>query len=464
MENLPSVRDRSTEEILTSQEVVRRKIMLTVHNVEREITNFRDRFLMDIEDIKLNVWLYIIDDICESAGRKQDKIEDFKDFENLLYSSTVQVSTAQSIEFNELKTLCDRARIFEYISFSLKSALVDAYDKYLKKFCLSFITETDDVNIAAAIREYEYSIIQSENIIVERIQLLDHLLDEHDSLMHPFQKYVDEYEKVIHLMMEVCHVFLSICDPIKKWTVLDAFYAKRLQSEINYSNKRKMDLKDIIKQTEYDYEQTVLKIKRQDFHIAKLEMQLSDTREDKYGLKRREIDILNHYDKIEMEIKKKMHNLQIIKKNIKGRKENSPSLYHHLVGQFETYRNDIKKLEKKQHITYAQVSSLKKDQVLVQKRIDLIAEKLAKCYKSRDMAIGKIAKLELDLKKMKKEAGNLDGMINGLKRVREIKLHSDTVKKIQAGYKHEEITAYKGRYLLKQLSIKSCLISFNKTR
>ena len=84
----------------------------------------------------------------------------------------------------------------------------------------------------------------------------------------------------------------------------------------------------------------------------------------------------------------------------------------------------------------------------MQKEVERLQEELANSRRFHDMANAKLQKADEDVNLVKNDVKQLDGKIASLKRIREIKLHSDTVKKIyHYGYKPGEMSNYKGRRL-----------------
>ena len=63
------------------------------------------------------------------------------------------------------------------------------------------------------------------------------------------------------------------------------------------------------------------------------------------------------------------------------------------------------------------------------------------------IALEKVEKADEDVTLVKDDVKKLDDKIVALKRIREIKLHSDTVKKIfHYGYRPGEMVQYKGKF------------------
>ena len=370
---------------------------------------------------------------------------DYKDLEPLLNKMRLETDAAKHPEFNQLRRMIERGKMFEYIAFSLRNELVDAYEKFLEKYCISFIEEAKGEDLIS-VKDQENKIRGWSAIIKDRLDLVDSLLDEGDRFKHPVSKYINDYDKVLHYMEETSKAMLRASEPMKKWVVVDSTYPRKVQEEINIYNKRKMDLRDIIKQVEYERDQVGLKLKRRTFFTLKMEKKVQDVRDEKRHFKRREATVRQNYVKAEAEVQRKKRDLEEVKGRIRNRKENSPSVFNYLVGIAESVRDDIKRIEGKMDIMQMNINSLRKDQYYTQKEMDRMIAELDASYKAHQQATEKLQKHEHAIALTRNEVRDLDKKIDILKRIREIKLHSDTIKKIyHFGYNPGQMLETKGK-------------------
>lgn len=125
---LPDIIQRtSLEEAPTSLEVIRRKVMVTVGRVERETTKFRDYFLKNVKYYDPGTWMAVVYHVNKRTATKMADLHDYKDLEPLLDKVKFDYEVASSDEYKQLKELCDRGRAFEYIAFSVRNDLEEAY-------------------------------------------------------------------------------------------------------------------------------------------------------------------------------------------------------------------------------------------------------------------------------------------------------------------------------------------------
>ena len=433
---------RRIENIPLSLEAIRRKIMFTVNSVEKETQIFMERYLSNLGEC--DSWNAFVSAVCQRTGQTASTLEDYKDLEPLLSKLKGDSTVTSHQEYNQLRRMCERGKMFEYIAFSLRNDLVDNYEKQLKCYCISFQAEARDEDLRA-VMDYDNKITQWDKQLRERLQTVDTLLDESDKNKSPLSKYITSYERVLQLMEQTCKAMTSACEPMKKWVAADSTYARKLQEEVSVYNKRKMDSRDEIKQLENARDQLGLKLKRRAWFTVKLDRLLQEAREEKRHFRRRELTIRDNYLRLEKEISRKRKDLDEVKSKITNRKENSPSVYNYLTGMVEGLRDDIRRGESRMEMMEVQMQGLRRDQQTSQKEIDRLTAEVEASASVQEQALEKLKRQEEQLQKHKTTVKGLDSKVAALKRIREIKLHSDTVKKIyHYGYNPGAMTEVKG--------------------
>jgi chromosome segregation ATPase len=191
-----------------------------------------------------------------------------------------------------------------------------------------------------------------------------------------------------------------------------------------------MELKDATKQIEYQRDQQGLRLRRRAFQSLKLEKMLQEVREEKMYYRRREKTVKENAIKSEAEIARKRRDIREIQARIRNRQDNSPTVYNYLVGLKESLRDDIHVLESKKDMYAEQRGRLMQQQDQAQKEIGRLQAEVDNTQKQHETATEKLTKEEGNLNLIREEIERLEAKVEALKRIREIKLHSDTVKKI----------------------------------
>ena len=436
--------NRRIEDIPVSLEAMRRKVMLAVLAVERETDIFRERYMSNTGES--DRWMSFISDVCHRTGKSVSQLEDYKDLDPLLVRLRGDQDVTRQPEYNQVRRMCERGKMFEYIAFSLRNDLYDAYDKNLQKYCLSFEPEAHGEELQS-VTEYENKVIEWDKTIRERLEVVDDLLDESDKYKTSMEKYISGYSRVLQLMDESCKAMVKASIPMKKWISADSSYARKVQEEINIYNRRKMEHRDIIRQQEFNRDQLGLKLKRRAWFTVKIERMLVQSREEKRHFKRREVTIRNNYINLEHTLQNQRNQLEDVKSRLKNRKENSPTVYNYLIARIEDLRADVRKIEARRDLMEAQMTSLRHEQQRCQKDMDRLEGEAKASLQKQDAALDELQQQEEDIALVRDDIRSLDRKIVALKRIREIKLHSDTVKKIyHYGYNPGQMADIKGRH------------------
>ena len=175
---------------------------------------------------------------------------------------------SDSPEYNEILTVCERGKMFEYVAFSLKNQAVDACNK-LETYCLSFAPETKGV-IVQSVQDYQNKIIGWHSKIKTVMQNIESLLEEHDKYKQKAVTYLGKYSSVISLMRQASKGLVSLCNPIKKWVTSDSAYARRIQEEINFYIRQKMENQNAVKYLDDQGDKVAMQIKRKAFQVGLL--------------------------------------------------------------------------------------------------------------------------------------------------------------------------------------------------
>jgi DNA repair exonuclease SbcCD ATPase subunit len=437
---------RKIEQIPASLETIRRSVMGVIHSVERETDIFLQRYLTDVG--RPDRWMKTIEMMCEHIGKDVETLDDYKDLFQVMHRYRTNPDAVKYPEITQLRRLVERGKMFEYIAFSLRNDLAAGYDDNLKKYCLSFLPEAKGLDLQS-VRNYENKIINWKTEIKKKLDEVDVILDECDTYKNSLADYIAQYQKVLSLMEDTCKAMVRVCEPMKKWCTADASYPRRVQEEINIYNRRKMDLRDVSKELQYERDQINMKLKRRSFFTVKLEFMIHQIRDEKRFFKRREMELREHQERVEAEISRKSRDLDEVRSKFRNRKENSPSVYNYLSGLIETLRDDCWKLEGKLDTFQRQMNALKKKQYERQKEIDRLTGELDASNSIRDKNLEKLSKHQESLRLLAEDSKNLDNKVGSLKMIREVKLHSDTIKKIyHVGYNPGRIE-YKGKLLWK---------------
>lgn len=430
-------------EFPSSIDSIRKSIQRTSFTVERETGQFISECSGKVG--KTDSWVKFVEAACTKAGKEPSSLKSLKDLKRLLARAKDE-EAEYSDEYVELRKMVKRGKLFEYIAFTLRSDLVNAYDSQLEKYCLSFYLEAKEEELKA-VQEYEQTIGVCRREIKDRMELFDRLLDEADKYKDSIVQYITNYGFVVGRMVEVCQALAGVCTPIKKWLVADADYPRRIQEEIASYTRRKIDLQDVIKEKEEERGRHAKRLRKIANKTVTLERQLKRYKEEHRFYKRREADIQDRYVRGEAELARKKNDLDEVRGRLKSRRHQTTSMNVYMGGMAETIRIEVQTTERKLEQMETQMSELHQDQDRVQKDIDRLTDEIRESELNHEAAKERSVKCDDDLKFINEDIQKQAAKIAALKNIRELKLHSDTVKKIyHYGYNPELILEAKGIY------------------
>jgi len=104
------------------------------------------------------------------AGKPYETLRDPKDLEYVLRDvrGDPELAGYTHHEYDELRRMVERAKMFEYIEYTVKNDLVSAYEDQLDTFCVSFYHKSygDDLK---SVKEYEDKITAWRHEIQQRL-------------------------------------------------------------------------------------------------------------------------------------------------------------------------------------------------------------------------------------------------------------------------------------------------------
>lgn len=432
------------EEAPISVDSVRKNIQKAANTVERETSQFISECSGKVG--KTEPWLKFVEAACIKAGKEPASLHNFKDLKRVLSRGKDDKMTEHRDEYVELRKMMRRGKLFEYIVSSLRNDLVHVYNTQLEKFCLSFYLETKEEGLKS-VQDYEHTIGVCRREVKDRMELFDRLLDEADKYKDSIVQYITNYSVVVGRMVEVCQALAGVCTPIKKWLAADADYTHKIQEEIASYTRSKIDLQDVIKEKEEERGRHAKRLRKTSNRTLTLETRLKRYKEENRFYKKRETDIHDRYLRGEAELQRKKNDLDEVRGKLTSRRQQTTSMNAYLSGMAEALRIEVQATERKLEQMEAQVNELHQDQERVQKNIDRLSDEIRESEQNHEAAKERAVKCDEDLKFINEGIQKQAAKISALKHIRELKLHSDTVKKIfHYGYNPELIIEAKGIY------------------
>ncbi|XP_064613400.1 structural maintenance of chromosomes protein 1A-like [Liolophura sinensis] len=412
-----------------SLEAERRRVMITVHRVEKDLHRFWESWLKTAKADFVEIWLDFILRVDQKLGNKRPP-KDASEFDSHLRRFEYDPEFSQRPEVNQLKQICARSLTFDEIVLKSRARLQQAVEDHLAKYCLSFVAEVDDMDIPSVL-EYENNISEWRGTIYKSFDEVDKVYSELRKYSDNFCAYVENYAKVLSIMERTCDAFRPIFEPVKNWVMTDENYPRRLQDDINKLNKRKLDIQQVGRRIHRNVGADKSRINRRRYQSLQIEKQMQDLLEERRFYRKKEITARENFAKIDADLERKKGDLRDIAEQYKSRRHIvSDRTLQMWTDMAERIQEDIGVLKLKLEKTRSQVAHLQKERYFVQKRIHKVQGDLEDSVKRKEAVTNNVASEEDDIRYTQEELKTIATKLEVLAKIREIKLHSDTVKKI----------------------------------
>ena len=292
----------------------RRKAMKLVYAVERELEAFRDRWLLDESDDNVEEWVEFINMTkgkpgqaqtfknCQAFGKELNKIR-----EDDGYLST------RIIILGQLQRVVDRDKVFRELFDSVYHRLEDALNLYMSKYCLSFISELEELDVEC-VRDYENGINFWQGEIRHSLSGAEGAMANINSIGHnSFIDYVSNYGQVLHFMYVALDCLVSVTDPFRSWVTADEGYLKKVSLEISALQRQKVQISWLLRKDKSKIEESKSREIRHDFDNKLLQSRVKNKLKDRKYCRKREfsfVDKIERSENILLEKKLELHEAQ----------------------------------------------------------------------------------------------------------------------------------------------------------
>ncbi|XP_041348750.1 uncharacterized protein LOC121368187 [Gigantopelta aegis] len=413
-----------------SLEGERRKAMMLVHAVEKMIIRFKERYFRKPHNRFSSDTDDYITFVIEKTGSIKKPPKDYKDF--AVMANKVRTSSALLFrnELEQMDEAIERQRMFDELITSAIANINEALENHVVKFCLSFAPEANGFDIKC-VQEYENSINRWQCAINNSKNLLSDILKSlQEQASIQFVNYIKNYSQILHYMGLALEVFPRIFNPIKDWVTADEAYPRRLMDEVSAYEKRKLEIADLSRRQYHRMEDAMQKANRKTYQSKKLHDRLYSALSERKMHRRRELILKDSLNRLEEELAEKKKDMEEAVQNVYHRQTTSRGTYDHLVSVTEALQQDISKLKTSLENLRWKLAQIRKERYALQKEIHRLQVVLERSVK-QESHMHESAQTKTD------EVGNtagehkdLDAGIEILRRIRAIKMHPNTVKKI----------------------------------
>lgn len=420
-----------------SLESERRKAMNIVFAIEKQSNNFRENYLMGASDENNETWLHFISFLRSKAGMKKCKThtEFAEHFETVKKQNNVAKQGEKIIP--EIEEILDRARKFDDLMKNAKKKLKKALEEHLSRYCISFYDKLRGQEVQV-VMDYENQIGQWESEVRSFLtELRGKCREFKENEGHSFESYIHNYEKLLQLMEEILDILPNIFDIYKSWVIADEAYPRKLLDEINRYLNRKEEITDTFRQFHRRSEESASKIRKVDYSSKKVNDKLQNGLKERRICRKMEMTLQDKINILEDEIREKQKELEDGFYKMNSKQNLSTPAYKTLLDKTQKIQLQLPKLEKMVKAMNENMIKLKKQRYKVQKDVHKLQVTYEKSVKATRRVREVACKDENNAKHLMDEQKAIVMQLSALKRVREIKIHPLTVKKIYAGENHQ---------------------------
>ncbi|KAL3857671.1 hypothetical protein ACJMK2_012313 [Sinanodonta woodiana] len=409
----------------------RRKGRCLVYDVERDIHNFKEKWLLYAEDDNIDDWLDFVSLATSETDIKQYKnYEDFgRDFAKFKKDEFLAERTSS---ISELQRLVDRAKRFDALVESSKERLTRACKDYISKYCLSFFPELENLDVPC-VRAYENNINAWSEEVREGLKKVERF---HENIKEisgaVFTEYIVNYGQILHFMNVIVDIFSDICNPLKSWIIADEGYLKKVRLELEALSRRHQQITEMLRRNHFRIEDTKSRFERSKYSSKRVQQALQGRINDRRFCRRRELSFEDHISMTErmLEERKREHEETLAQIQNEDGRTSSQDLYEPILARSKELQKEIKRLDKRLRNIRTKRRNMKEDRYNVQKDLHKLKNVYEDHIKQTEKVKDSVIAQKEDAESFREEIKVISAMIQALHRIIEVKEHPSTVKKI----------------------------------
>ncbi|KAK6192060.1 hypothetical protein SNE40_003605 [Patella caerulea] len=420
--------------IPTSLENARRRAMILIHSTEKDVQCFKDKHFRNAR----NTFGIETDDLIryvhEKTG-KQARAKDYKEFDQFLSRCRTTASLVQKDELDKMDVILKRTSAFDVLVEKSKEKLEEAFNDYVDKYCLSFASEAQNREINC-VHEYENNIVEWRRIATDTLAALEDILRQYAiNCGDSFEDFKRHYDNILHCMRSALKMFPRIANALKNWITADEAYPRKLHDQANALMVEKLNKIKEVREQQLRAGYAQHQLKHKDYSTTKIVKRLNQTIESKRYFRKKEVALSEKQQRLELSVAKKQKEMETLYEEHYFEQPDSPSTSNNILLKISIVQDEIIKLQKTLESAKKNLNNTKNERKVIEKDVHRLQKLRDNSIKSEKFISKEAIAREEKLKSNHHENRELRNKIECLKRIRSIKLHPDTLKKIFAeGY------------------------------
>ncbi|PVD31734.1 hypothetical protein C0Q70_07152 [Pomacea canaliculata] len=350
-----------------SLESERRKAMMLVHGVEKDVHRFREIYLQNYHNpLSSDIEEFLVFVAERSETRRPPRTQE--DFVRLLESVQDTAQLEFPNELHHVSVAMERVRCFHDLMTSVESRLKAALDNHVGRYCHAFSAEAEGHDIPCVL-EYENSIVSWRSAVGQAFALLQDVIASVVEASISFENLVLNHDKVLQGMRRALEVLQRIYAPLKDWVSADEAYVRKLQDEAHGLLRRKVAVLEKTRRQSSQADTMKTKVARTNHETVKLKERVDQAEDEFHSTRRHEMELADSAAQVEMEMANKRQELQGLERQFLTRQFNSEARDRRLMAQSAALHQELDTLRKRLDATHMKAERARRQRLLVQREV-----------------------------------------------------------------------------------------------
>lgn len=419
-----------------SRESEHKAITDTINQVCTKIKRFVKMYLNQPQIDYATCSSYLAD-LARSWSIELGNIKNSKDFVGKCKENNVNKGSRQFQTFQDLLTICDRAKDFESTIHQVWEKLVDCARNHVYKYCQSLAEYSESIEIKPVV-EYDYFIERNKNVIDAKIREMNSKILQYGELKLSFHTFVVSGNKHMSVMEDMCILIVEISQALKEWVNEDIAYPERLWQEIVFNGSYKDKIHDDIDKFYFERASHLKRIERRKVANKKLIREHTKYKRERDRLKQSVEVISNRLSRLHEQIDETEQELQSVNASLNNRLPITPRQREDSIIQQDQLKQNGNKLHEQVEVMTKQHGRVQKYlKQMSDRTYEIKVEVITNRHEAEELE-KQVADMDLDIREQQEQTHSIGKKSVVARKIRDMKLSPDTLRKI-----HQEKLARK---------------------
>lgn len=357
-------------------------------------------------------------EILQCCNMEEESVDSVQDFEEVLQSREYGIPDAikDRPEFDHLVKFSNRCSKFDCLLPQVRQQLDVCSQDHLEKYCVSFIEEPDEGDVASA-KNYEDLICEYKESLHQGRGKLEETWDKYQEIRKPFmEQLIPKGGEANNLIGQSCCDVIKMAETMKRWALADRAYPGKLQREIAAGHEKKSKLGDQMKEIQRQMDRMGPVRHRRQIARKYLHDDLEQHKRERRKIQNSKEVVKDLLERTQKELEETREELKKNEERINQRKSNSPryldtlwekssslkSLENRLVDRIDTFERQLGRLAQNEDDCTKIVNHLEGQLAEEDYEIKEVNDKVEQLFKDFVEAENELVTLNSKIQKAKK--------------------------------------------------------------